>query len=54
MKGLPCDKRLEVLTAVSPRRVLGLFGAEGEGTEGIEMSITRLFTSRNRVTSPKT
>ena len=33
MKGLPHDKRLEVLTAVSPRRVLGLFDAEGAGTE---------------------
>jgi len=32
MKGLPCDKRLEVLTAVRPRRVLGLFDPESEGT----------------------
>jgi hypothetical protein len=29
MKGLPYDKRLEVLTAVGPRRVLGLFNPEG-------------------------
>jgi hypothetical protein len=32
MKGLPYYKRLEVLTAVSPRRVLGLLEPEGEGT----------------------